>query len=231
MRFLHRSTAAPAAVLLLLAALSGCSFARDDSGLAPPEPVPTETARAAAERYVGFLEDGDAESASAMNRPFVEHPEKVFAGTELLTNDAFSKAVARIEDAKVGEEIDSSGDFSSTFAISFTLDGVEHDEKLTLHSEIGKWWVFSGGTGSIFVQLVPPEGDKVPATYEIAGQTVTMAENGRPGFILMPGVYTLTIDVPESLVVDPAANPLTREIVINFDGTPTDVRIPVTALP
>ncbi|MCU1409903.1 MAG: hypothetical protein JWR04_610 [Rhodoglobus sp.] len=225
-----RVAGASVAAALVLAVLGGCTLLRGPDYVPTPLPTPDESAHEAAERYLGYLESGDAASAALMIKSVVDHPEKVYAGADLLTNEVYSAAVARIEDATITDERDTS-EYSTTVDVQYTLRGEKREGQFMLDSSDGTWWVGTTANGSIFVTLAPPEGDAIPATYEIAGQTVSLAKDGQEGFLLFPGIYSITVDVPDSQVVDPTANPVTREIEIGFDINVTKVTIPVASAP
>ncbi|CAN5262924.1 hypothetical protein BH11ACT5_BH11ACT5_20170 [soil metagenome] len=220
---MRRRSAAVAAALLVLS-LAACASGGD--GPAAPE----ETAQHAAERYLSYLADGDAASALAMIPSITDNPEKVYAGLELLSDDVLAAAASRIENPTITAEADSAGS-TTTFDVTYSLAGEARNGALVLQLDGPDWVVGSAdGKGALVVELVPAEGDPVPATFEIAGTTVSVAANGRPGFLLFPGVYSIRVDVDPALLVD-SATPLTTSVEIGFDGQPTRVEIPVSALP
>ena len=139
-------------------------------------------------------------------------------------------AESRIENPAITAEADGAGS-TTTFDVTYSLAGEERDGRLMLQLDGTDWVVGSAdGKGALVVELVPAEGDPVPATFEIAGSTVMVAENGRPGFLLFPGVYPIRVLVDPALLVDPATS-LTTSVEIGFDGQPTRVEIPVSAVP
>lgn len=221
-RAVLRGGAAVVAVLLALS-LAACAPGGGSAG-------PEETAQQAAERYLGYLADGDAASALAMVPSLTDSPDKVYAGVELLTDDVLAAAESRIESPEITAEAEGAGS-TTTFDVTYSLAGEERDGKLMMQLDGTDWVVGSAdGKGALVVELVPSQGDPVPATFEIAGRSVSVAENGRPGFLLFPGTYSITVDVDPALLVD-ASTALTTTVEIGFDGQPTRVEIPVTSAP
>ena len=217
-----RRTAGVASALLVLV-LAACTTGGGDG-------APGETAQHAAERYLGYLADGDAASALAMVPSLTDSPDKVYAGVELLADDVLAAAESRIENPEITAESDGAGS-TATFDVTYSLDGEARSGRLMMQLDGADWVVGSAdGKGALVVELVPAQGDPVPATFEIAGRTVSVAENGRPGFLLFPGVYSIRVDLDPSLLVD-AATALETTVEIGFDGQPTRVEIPVSSVP
>lgn len=92
-----------------------------------------QNARAAVEAYLGFLADGDAESATQMAGPKLESNEGLF-----LSENVFSQAVEHISQpvvTKVEEQLEGRFDVH----VSYTLAGDEHRAVLQLHRRAARW--------------------------------------------------------------------------------------------
>lgn len=153
-------------------------------------PTPEEAVR----DYLRALETGEPETVTATGTAVSDRALAAFAG-----------AASTIEDAQVTGVRDSDGEVSAT--VTFRLDGDEHEARLRLVQEDGRWAVDASGLGTLrattTVGTAVQVGDAVlpvaedaallPAVYPVAAAPLTLLTGTTEAVVLPGGDATATV--------------------------------------
>ncbi|TQM65554.1 hypothetical protein [Klugiella xanthotipulae] len=136
-------------------------------------------AKAAVEAYLGFLSDGDAESATKMAGPRARGETAIF-----LSNAVFAQAVEHISEATV-TEVEELPNHRFDVHFSYRLAATKHTSVVQLHRKVARW-VFEPMVAPLPVHR-GPEGEITG--FSISGVNTTPASESLFVYDAYPAVY------------------------------------------
>lgn len=143
-----------------------------------------DNARGAVEAYLGFLADGDAESATKMAGPRAKGEDAIF-----LTNKVFSQAKEHISGVSV-TSVDKLPAQTFDVHYSYTLAGTKHSVVMHLHRKTARW-VFEPQVAALSV--TPGRGAET-TEFSISGVNTKVDNRQWATYDVYPAVYQ--IDAP-----------------------------------
>jgi hypothetical protein len=198
---------------LIALALHFAFFSNRQAGISTDHP---SSARVV-EKYLSAISSGDARTAESLDAgvrakaPYSGSDQKTF-----LTDDALGAATSRIVDiTSVVTLADSS---RATVQSRWTLAGKHYSHLFALHwSKSPATWVLDDSLANV-VQIT---------AYSSTGQTSPgftlggIAAGDAASYVVYPGVYHLSVNIPASSLVDASKTPVSRELtVVPFDAVP-----------
>ena len=200
-RFFALTTTGVAALLTL--SLTAC-------GAAPHRPAPTKVVS----KYLTAISEGDATTAARLDSEAVNNTYRTSTSDQdesdlgsLRTDSVLQSADERIEKVQVKTNPKSVQGEDDTLEIGFTyeLNGKEHSSALTVHwsPESSEWVLEDSLTVQLFVDAQKSTVQTQSAPFRIVGiqDSLRPSEEGLPYmYLVYPGVYRVTADIPKGLL-------------------------------
>jgi len=177
-----------------------------------PDPAAT------AKRYLDAIASGDADAAREIDETsFGAYPVQ-FTGTDLLTNKVLGAAEERITDVKV--KLKGATEERASVTTSFSLRGERYVQPLFLvwNKSTESWLAEASFAAPINVSAKTGEPGSLRYLPFRVGDSAQLTQTAEAdtmmGYVVYPGVYTVTVELDPATVVDIDANPLVRDVTV-----------------